>query len=171
MTKSACFTGHRPEKMNITEDELRYNLKCCILDHIYEGYNTFYCGMARGMDIIAAETVIDLKKHYSLNLIAVIPFSNQSSGWSMDWKERYDNVLKNANDIVVLSKEYNKNCLWHRNKYMVDNSTLVIAYFDGQSGGTAQTIDYAKRCGVKIVNLSVNNYTTTQIKFQGFTDS
>ncbi|MEG1028070.1 MAG: hypothetical protein RSE07_05215, partial [Oscillospiraceae bacterium] len=90
---------------------------------------------------------------------------------SQDWKERYENVLKNSNDIVVLSKEYNKNCLWYRNKYMVDNSTLVIAYFDGKSGGTAQTIDYAKRCGVKIVNLSVNNYTTNQLKFQGFTDS
>ena len=31
-----------------------------------------------------------------------------------------------------------------RNQFMVDNSSRMIALFDGQAGGTKDTIDYAK---------------------------
>ena len=34
---------------------------------------------------------------------------------------------------------------------MVENSSLLIALFDGKSGGTKSTIDYAKKKGLKIV--------------------
>ena len=32
-----------------------------------------------------------------------------------------------------------------RNKYMISNSSLVIALFDGQPGGTKSTLDMAKK--------------------------
>ena len=36
---------------------------------------------------------------------------------------------------------------------MVDRSNLVIAVFNGQKSGTKNTVDYAKRKGVNVVNL------------------
>jgi len=36
---------------------------------------------------------------------------------------------------------------------MVDRSNLVIAVFGGHKGGTKNTIDYAKRMGVEVVNV------------------
>ena len=36
---------------------------------------------------------------------------------------------------------------------MVDRSNLVIAVFNGQKSGTKNTVDYAKRKDVKVVNV------------------
>ncbi len=42
-------------------------------------------------------------------------------------------------------------CMLERNRYMVNNSSLVIALFNGLSGGTKSSIDYAKKQGVEII--------------------
>ena len=39
---------------------------------------------------------------------------------------------------------------------MVDKSNLVIAVFNGQKSGTKNTVDYAKRKGVNVVNVLDN---------------
>jgi predicted S18 family serine protease len=36
---------------------------------------------------------------------------------------------------------------------MVDRANLVIAVFNGQKSGTKNTVDYAKRKGVKVINI------------------
>ena len=38
-----------------------------------------------------------------------------------------------------------------RNEWMVDHSSRVIAFFNGEPGGTANTIDYARKRGVDVV--------------------
>jgi len=38
-----------------------------------------------------------------------------------------------------------------RNRQIVDNADIVIAFWNGFSSGTKFTIDYAKKCGKKIV--------------------
>ena len=40
-----------------------------------------------------------------------------------------------------------------RNKYMVNNSSLIIALFCEKNGGTKQTLEYAKSKNLKIVYL------------------
>ena len=40
-----------------------------------------------------------------------------------------------------------------RNIYMVDKSSLVVAVFNGEKGGTKNTVDYAVKNGKKILNL------------------
>ena len=56
-----CFTGHRPEKLNISERKVKELLKTAIIDAINDGYITFISGMARGIDIWSAEIVLELK--------------------------------------------------------------------------------------------------------------
>lgn len=50
---------------------------------------------------------------------------------------------------------YGKSAPLIRNRLIVDNADLVIAFWDGESSGTSYTIDYAKRrhipCQVYIV--------------------
>ena len=38
-----------------------------------------------------------------------------------------------------------------KNEWMVNHSTLVIAVFNGESGGTKNTLDYAQKKGVPCV--------------------
>ena len=45
-----------------------------------------------------------------------------------------------------------------RDRYMVDNSDIVVAYLTKSSGGTYYTVKYANEKGVKVVNLANEAY-------------
>ena len=53
-----CFTGHRPEKIGIPDETVIALLDKAISEAIQSGYRTFISGMARGVDIWAAEIVL-----------------------------------------------------------------------------------------------------------------
>ncbi len=46
-TKKCCFTGHRPEKLKISEAEVKSLLEIEIKQAISEGYTTFFGDGAR----------------------------------------------------------------------------------------------------------------------------
>ena len=58
-----CFTGHRPEKLSISETEARPLLEKAIDTAIGNGFTTFITGMAQGIDIWAAEIVLQKRNH------------------------------------------------------------------------------------------------------------
>ncbi len=160
--KSCSFTGYRPDKFefDFNPDTKEYRdfenkLIKAIFSVSDEGYTDFYCGMALGFDIVAGEIVSLLKKAKSnIRLIAVVPFEAQAKAWSGEWQSRYNALLKKADRIVYMSKNYYKDCYHKRNRYMVDNSDTVITFFDGKSGGTAATLRYAKVKDRRIINIA-----------------
>jgi len=129
-----------------------------VLTLIKNGCTVFYSGMAMGFDIIAAETVLLLKKQSNLpiKLICVLPFKNQKCTFSDFWCKKHDFILNNCDEKIVLYEDYFKGCYQRRNKYMVDNSDCVLTWFDGKSGGTKNTIDYANKKGRFIFNINEN---------------
>lgn len=154
-TLRCCFTGHRPEKLSISEKEAKYILHNAILNAITnEGKRTFISGMARGIDIWAAEEVLEIKKEFpDVKLIAAIPYSGFETRWSENWKNRYENILKQADYIKVVNPKYSKDCFQKRNEWMVDHSSLVLALWNGEPSGTKNTIDYANKQKVIVRNL------------------
>ena len=56
-----CFTGHRPEKLQAPEGVVTAALEKEIRQVIADGFNVFITGMARGVDIWAAEIVLRLR--------------------------------------------------------------------------------------------------------------
>lgn len=56
-----CFTGHRPNKLKIPEKKLAKLLEAEIRLAIDGGYTTFITGMAKGVDLVAAEIVLRLR--------------------------------------------------------------------------------------------------------------
>ena len=112
--------------------------------------------MAMGFDIIAAELVLLLKKAYKkakIKLICVLPFKTQSEKFPMEWKKRYDKIIEKADEVICLAENYHPSNYQVRNKYMVDRSDIVVTWFDGQSGGTKNTITYAEKKGKQIINV------------------
>lgn len=157
---TACFTGHRSHKLPWRaneEDErcktMKETLRCEIEKSIQRGYKTFLCGMALGFDMICAEMILDLKKQYKdIKLIGALPCRTQDIKWSIKNKERYRNILTQLDDIRCVYEEYiGVECMLERNRYMVNNSSLMIALFNGLSGGTKSAINYAKKQGLEIV--------------------
>ncbi len=138
--KTCAFTGHR-EIGNDLDAEF---LKKLIVEFIESGYDTFLCGMAIGFDLLAAEIVLKLKEKYPhIKLIACVPCHGQSKYFSYTEKLRYNKVLGASDEIKVLSERYYSGCMQARDRYMVDNSSVLIAYRRKNEGGTHYTVKYA----------------------------
>ncbi len=157
---TACFSGHRSQKLpwGFNEDDerckiMQKTLRQEIIKAIKKGYDTFLCGMALGFDMICAETVLSLKQEYPyIKLIGALPCKNQDCKWSEKEKIRYRNLLKKLDAIRCIYENYiGAECMLERNRYMINNSSLLIALYNGKLGGTKSTIDYAKHQGLEIV--------------------
>ena len=70
-----CFTGHRPEKLTRFEWLIKRDLEKEIRQAIADGLTVFITGMARGVDIWAAEIVIKLRDAgQPLKLMCACPY-------------------------------------------------------------------------------------------------
>lgn len=47
-------------------------------------------------------------------------------------------------------------CMHRRNRHLVDNSGVCVCYLTRNSGGTAYTVNYAKKQGVNVFNIAEN---------------
>lgn len=161
---TCCFSGYRPEKMPFrTYDPdavqaLEAALDRAVEHAVSQGYHTFLSGMAAGFDIWAAEAVIRARAHHDIRLLCAVPHDHQSDRFPPSWKKRYNVCLVNSDAVRVFASNYFSGCFSVRNRFMVDSSSLLICYFDGQAGGTAQTVHYAQSSGLYIINLSPHTY-------------
>lgn len=146
-----CFTGHRPEKLSRTERAIKSDLKKEIKQAIKDGYTVYLTGMARGTDLWAAEIVLALRKrNKDLKLICAIPYEGFELRWSEQWQTLYRQVLAEADLVKVIGNGYHPGIFQIRNEWMVDRSTRVIAVYNGQAGGTKNTICYADRHSIPV---------------------
>ena len=140
LMKTACFTGHRIVKKNFDVEEL----DAAILSLIKRGYNVFLNGMALGFDMLSFERVIKFKNTYpDIKLIACVPCSDQSAKYPKNKVVEYEYLLSKADEIIVLSKSYTPTCMKERNVFMVNNSSVCVAYLYKTSGGAYSTAKYA----------------------------
>ncbi|RFZ77830.1 DUF1273 family protein [Lacrimispora amygdalina] len=152
--KGVCITGHRnipKEKIDYVREQLRWEIGQAIED----GFTLFLCGMADGADLEFGAIVAEEKmEHPHLFLEAAIPYANRLKSKN----PLFGQVLAQCNGIKVISKEYNPNCYFARNRYLVQNSQRVIAVFDGRErSGTAQTIRIAsaEKRDIRIIDISL----------------
>lgn len=151
-----CFTGHRPNKLDYSENEIKPLLETAIDNAISDGYVTFITGMAEGVDIWAAEIVLEKKKeNKDLHLICAVPHPGFEKRRSQYEKERYEYIIKNADYVTTISDNYYRACYQKRNIWMVDRSSRVISVYNGKSGGTQNTINYAIKRGIEVIKLIV----------------
>lgn len=154
--KSACcFTGHRVIPTEKAE-ELRRRVKDGIR-YLCENMNitTYYAGGALGFDTLAAEAVIEYRKERPIiRLVIVMPCRDQAARWNMADKLRYERIKNAANEVICLSEQYHRDCMFERNRYLVDHSRVCICYLTKQTGGTAYTVKYARENGLRIFNIA-----------------
>ena len=156
--KRCAFTGYRPAKMPFGYDEadprcveFKALLRATIEALIAEDYAHFISGGALGMDMFAAESVLELKEKYPWVILEMVsPFDAQAARWNDEYRMRHDRLFASADIVTATGHEYTKACMFRRNRYMVDNADLLLAAYDGQPGGTAMTCEYAREMGVPI---------------------
>ena len=156
--RRCAFTGYRPQKMvfGFNEQdprcvEFKSRLHDTIEDLIGKGYAHFISGGAMGMDMFAAEAVMDLKEKYPWIILEMVsPFDDQAAKWEPEYQERHAWLFENADIVTAISHKYTRACIFIRNRYLVDNADLVLAAYDGQAGGTAMTVDYAHQMDIPV---------------------
>lgn len=135
--RRVCFTRHRPEKLSIPESEIKEKLKIEILKCIQEGFNVFISGIARGVDMWAAEIILHLRDNgYNIKPICAVPCKGFEDNWNSEWKLRYKQILSRADLIRYICLSYSKHCFQIRNEWIVNHSTKIIAVYNGEKGET-----------------------------------
>lgn len=153
--QTACFTGHREIPL-LQLPKTKKNLEFTIEEAIQNGYLYFGAGGALGFDTLAAKTVLKLRKQYpQIKLILVLPCKTQTRGWRQKDIDEYESIMEQADKVVYTSENYFNGCMQKRNRHLVDGSSLCIAYLTKESGGTAYTVNYAKKNGLNIINIGV----------------
>jgi len=156
------FSGYRLEKHSFSyEDKISTDyIKLCIAieaaikNALYLGYRTFLCGMSRGLDLLGAQAVMRIRQEQNnIQLISVLPYKNHS--FSDEWGKIHSQVRKSADWEVITSPydDYTNDCFHLRNCFLIENSTHIICFWDGQNGVTAETLRLAQKNGHSIYNL------------------
>lgn len=155
------FTGHRPNKL--PDQKTGYDLNNPTNTYIANQIENkllglkpekIISGMALGVDTIAANVAVKL----NIPFIAAIPFIGQESKWPEKSQKIYRDLLCKASEkIIVSSGSYTSYKMQIRNQYMVDNSDILIAVFDGSSGGTKNCVDYAISKNKQIIYINPKN--------------
>ena len=160
---TCCFTGHRVEKLPWRTDEsdtrciqLKERISDAVSSVYASGIRHFICGMATGCDMYFCEAVIDLRiQHPDVTIEAAIPWRGQPDKWSRALKDRYYRLVGECDYQTLVHSEYTPECMMRRNRYMVDSSSVLIAASLGIPGGTMNTILYALRQGLEIIQLPI----------------
>ena len=152
------FTGYRPSKLGFRGEndplclDLKQRLRSNIEKLIYSGASQFYSGMALGVDIWCAQAVLELKKlRPEITLTAVIPCPDQDEKWNAADKALYRSILAQCGDVICISRVYTRDCMFERNRRLVDLCDLLLAVYDGKSGGTQYTVEYAQKKQRKVI--------------------
>ncbi len=156
-TRSCAFTGHRI--LTDRQNRLcRRLLEQLIPRLVHGGVDRFCAGGALGFDTLAAEVLLTLRDDAGLPLTLeiAVPCADQDARWAQAKREEYRKILSMADYVTVLSEQYYSGCMQARNRYMVDNARRLIAFYDPSktTGGTAMTVDYARKRGRSIFNLT-----------------
>lgn len=142
-------TGHRPDKLGGYGNDVMTRL----IDLAAGAFKVYQpagviSGLALGWDTAIAIAAI----RAGIPLCASIPFVGQENRWSSMCRQRYAKILSLAATVCVSSKTGVMSAFQDRNVHMVDNSDLLLALYNGSSGGTRNCIRYATG-KTRIVNL------------------
>ena len=150
-TSTACsaFTGHRTYRHE-ADDLLRRTVTMLYAT----GIRTFLSGMAVGFDLAAAEVVLNCKAtHAEMRLVAVVPFRGQQLRFSAQDRARFERILDEADETVLLSESYHHGSYAIRNNYLIAHAATLVTWYDGSTGGTRYTVERALAQNRRLIHL------------------
>lgn len=170
-TFAVAFSGHRSNRLPSSESQLsKLSIKLQLeLQRLHRlGYDTVYCGMAEGADRLCYEAVLSNNLFKSsidkIQLHCVLPYAaNEPSALT---RCDANDDIPFSDKLTIISPTYRPGCFHQRNRFMVDNSDILLAVYDGNSkGGTAYTVEYARKQGKQVI--LINPYTLVQTILPG----
>lgn len=138
--------GHRIVEDFDIEEKL-YNLFCNMLRT--KEYVEIYLGRNGDFDIMAASVIKRIQKNFRDDnsvMILVLPYPVKDYEYYEDY---YDEIIIPDE----LHGVHPKAAITERNRWMVANADVLIAYIRNESGGTAACVRIAEQLGRKIIKI------------------
>lgn len=152
--EAVCFTGHRQIEQSDAYS-IPTRLKELLSHLIARGAHRFRAGGAIGFDTVAALCVLELKETYpDISLELVLPCQDQTKSWNGQDRAVYDYILSQADTVEYVTETYKPWCMHERNRRLVNESQVCIAYLKHSTGGTAYTYSYALQKNIEVINLA-----------------
>lgn len=152
-SKTIAFTGHRFINMDdsVLKNELTHLIRC----QYNNGYTAFIVCGAVGFDLLSAEIVLKLQQEFTdIQLFCAVPYAGHHLYFSREDQQRYSNIADRATSNILLSPHYYSDCFLHRNDYMIEHCSLLIAYYAQiMRSGTGYTVRRAEANNIPIINL------------------
>lgn len=157
---TCAFTGHRSKRFPWKYDEnacdcvlLKEVLAEQIRELIARDVTTYLSGMALGgRPLERPDRPESPQRNPALQLYCILSCEGQEDKWPALEKERYYSILRQANHVVYVNREYKGNCMLERNRYMMDHSSFLLVVYNGKAqSGTGSTVNNARRMGQEIV--------------------
>lgn len=153
---TVCFTGHR----RIPADKVREvsrNLESIMFDLYDRGARIFKTGGAVGFDAMAAQEVLNMKYRFgdgNVHLYLCLPAPSQDLKYSKEQREEYRYILERSDGVTYASDVCDTESYYARNRYLVKNSDVCVAYCTQRRGGTYYTCKQALLSGVEFINIA-----------------
>jgi uncharacterized phage-like protein YoqJ len=142
-------TGHRPNKLGGYSVEVNRKLLDVARRNL-DGCTMVISGMALGWDTALAHAA----RMEGIPFIAAVPFKGQERLWPKPSQDGYHDLLRAAKEVVYVCEDgYAPWKMQIRNQWMVDHCDVVLALWDGSSGGTGNCIQYVEKVGKPIKNV------------------
>lgn len=156
--QTCCLTGHRVIPPG-EEAKIMTRARNILLKLIREKDVRFFgVGGAVGFDMLAAEFLIGLRdrQEQQLRIVSVLPWPGwrETEDWTDGLREREEKILLSSDKVVYVRPEYEKSVFLLRDRTLVDGSAYCVSYCNRPRTGTAYTVRYALRHGVKVFNAS-----------------
>ena len=144
--KACCGFGHRNVFENISS-----KLDNAVEEAIAQGCEIFYTGAMGDFDSLFSSAVRSAKKVYPhIKLIGVKPYFTNDINTDKDYYAAlYD-------DIIIpdeLAGIHPKAAIKARNRWMIDNSDIVLIYTVRNFGGAYEAKRYAERNGKRLIKI------------------
>ena len=152
--KSLCFTGHRelPPVRTAAYRQLVADTEAVLRCTIAQGARKFYCGGAEGFDLLCGQLVLlEKERHLDMQLILLLPYTGFGESFSPQDRAELRRQKRAAEEVIYLSAHYFPGCMALRNRQLVADADLCVAYLRHGQSGTAQTVGYAREKGIEVV--------------------
>lgn len=157
-----AVTGHRPQHLDddfATSTPLWRWLAAHLDAHLY-GISELRCGMALGVDLLAAERAYLMGVPY----YAYIPFVGQAERWPPGQRVRYSRAIIHAKGRTMVNEGGYEPWKMHaRNEAMIltpEPVDAVIAVWDGRkSGGTYDAVRVAEKRGIGVERIDPGRFS------------
>lgn len=155
-------TGHRPDK--IGGYDFNNPQRCWVRERMKEELlrlrpTACISGMALGVD----QDFAWVAQWMTIPVLAAIPFKGQESRWPESSQVFYRVLLARCYHVETVSPgEYSAAKMQVRNQWMVDHCQVLLAVWDGSSGGTGNCVRYANKLNREMVRIDPRDYQRGQ---------